>query len=318
MKHSVKIVIILLCMFFISQLIGLAVINVYSPQIKQVVDENGTIRNMTSYNLPFGTEPPEDIYPSITLISFIFAIVFAVAITLFLMKYKAELILRLWFFFVMALAIAITFNALILNTPLSSMTPYYSYLALILAIPLAFIKVFRRNLLVHNLTELIVYPGIAAIFVPLLNLWTIVLLLILISVYDIYAIWHAGFMQKMAKYQINTLKVFAGFFIPYVSPKDRALIKKMRNTKSASLKSKKIKVNVAILGGGDVIFPMILAGVVLGQFGFLSALIISLGATLALLGLFIMSRKGKFYPAMPFITIGCFLALGVVYLLQYL
>ena len=75
---------------------------------------------------------------------------------------------------------------------------------------------------------------------------------------------------------------------------------------------KKIKVNLAILGGGDVVFPMILAGVVLRQFGPLSAIIVSICAALALLGLFYISKKGKFYPAMPFISVGCFLGLAIV------
>jgi len=319
MKHSIKITAVLLGMFFLTQLIGLAVISIYSPQTIQVTSENGTLTNMTTHNLPYGTEPPAEVEPSITLISFIIAIIFAVAIMLFLMKFKSELILRLWFFFVVTLALAITINAFFLKISLSSLITHYSILALLIALPLAYIKIFRHNILIHNLTELFIYPGIAAIFVPLLNLWAIVLLLIIISIYDIYAVWHAGFMQEMAKYQIKKLKVFGGFFVPYLGPKEQALVAKFRASKMKSkLKEKKIKVNVAILGGGDVVFPLILAGVVLMQFGLLSALIVSLGATLALLCLFMASEKGKFYPAMPFITMGCFVALAIVYLVQML
>lgn len=128
-----------------------------------------------------------------------------------------------------------------------------------------------------------------------------------------YAVWHAKFMQKMAKYQINQLKIFSGFFVPYLSPKDKIALEKAKKLK---LKNMKIKVNVAILGGGDVIFPIILAGVVLNTFSLISAIIISLGATVALGVLFYYSEKGKFYPAMPFISAGCFIALGIVYLIN--
>ena len=76
-------------------------------------------------------------------------------------------------------------------------------------------------MIVHNLTELLVYPGIAVIFVSLLTQWSpiknlilIIFLLILISIYDMWAVWHSGIMQKMAKYQIDTLEIFSGFFIP--------------------------------------------------------------------------------------------------------
>ena len=80
-------------------------------------------------------------------------------------------------------------------------------------------------------------------------------------------------------------------------------------------KGKKMKVSVALLGGGDVVFPMILSGVLLHSIGLLPAIFTSIGATLGLASLFYYSEKGKFYPAMPFITAGCFAALGRYYLI---
>ncbi len=311
MKHSLKIVLVLLSMFLLTQIIGLAVIQVYGA-------------NQDS--IPYGMAPPEDTSPTTNFLSIIFAVILAVVLMLMLMKYRIELFLRLWFFLVIILALGIAFNAALIMTPLRFYTiqsdflsiSLTSFIAFLLALPLAFLKVFKRNMLVHNLTELLIYPGIAAIFVPLLNLWTVVLLLVLISIYDMYAVWHSGIMQKMAKYQIQNVKVFSGFFIPYVGKKDRELIKNMREKKVSKKKMKKVKFNVAILGGGDVVFPIILAGVVLRASGFIPALIVSLCATLALAYLFSISRKGKFYPAMPFITVGCFIGLGIGYLLQML
>jgi DUF1365 family protein len=116
----------------------------------------------------------------------------------------------------------------------------------------------------------------------------------------------------MAKYQIDKLKIFSGFFVPYVSPKVKMRLRKL---KKSELKTKKIKVNVAILGGGDVIFPIITAGVMLKASGTiliggfsvpLASLLVILGATLALTYLFFFAEKKKFYPAMPFITAGIF------------
>ena len=308
MKHSVKIVTLLLVMFFVTQLIGLAVINVYASH---------------NDNIPYGMNPPEDISPTQSLLSISFAMVFAVVLMFLLMKIRTEWFLRIWFFFVITIALGITINAFFISTPLSNYSlnllsspfPLASSLAIALAIPLAFVKVFQRNFLVHNLTELLIYPGIAAIFVPILSIWTAVVLLILISIYDMWAVWHSGIMQKMAKYQMNNLKIFSGFFIPYLGKKEADMVKQAKVSKK-SLKNKKIKVNLAILGGGDVVFPIILAGVVLRQFGMLSAIIISICASLALLGLFYISKKGKFYPAMPFISAGCFVGLTIVYLIR--
>lgn len=295
-------------MFLVSQFIGLFVVGVYSPQVNQIDLGNGTLINQTSYNLPLGLEPPQDTNPETNIFSIVIAFFFAIIIMLVLMNFKAELILRFWFFIVIIVALILTLNA-----GLIGFTKYALIISTLIAIPLAYLKVFQRDIYLHNFTELLIYPGIAAIFVPLLNIWTTVLLLILISVYDIYAVWHAKFMQKMAKYQINQVKVFSGFFVPYLLPKDKLALEKAKKSK---LKNKKIKVNVAILGGGDVIFPIILAGAILNVFGLISAVIISLGATLALSILFYYSEKGKFYPAMPFISAGCFIALGIVYLIN--
>jgi presenilin-like A22 family membrane protease len=259
-------------------------------------------------------QPPE-MQPSLSLTSIIIAFIIAIALIFLLMKIKASIFLRLWFFFVVIVALGITFNAVF-----SNFTIYASYIAIVVAIPLAFFKIFKMNITVHNLTELLIYPGIAAVFVPILSLWAIMVLLILISIYDIYAVWHSGFMQKMAKYQINQLKIFSGFFVPYLSSKQRKeiqLIKsKYKNKIPKKFKNKKIKVNLAILGGGDVVFPIIFAGVVFQALGLIPALITSFFATLALFLLFIFARKGKFYPAMPFLSAGCFLGLLAGYLVS--
>lgn len=294
MKHSAKITILLLVMFFITQIIGLMVVQRYA--------QNGD-------NLPYGMEPPSGIEPGTSFISIISAIFFAVLLMFFLMRFRAEFFIRLWFFIVTVLAIGITLNASIYGLKSAAL------ISVLIALPLAFIKVYRRNILIHNFTELLIYPGIAAVFVPILNIWTSIFLLVLISIYDIWAVWRAGFMQKMAKYQIKQLKIFSGFFVPYLGNKEKAMIAK---APVKSLKTRKFKVNIAILGGGDVVFPIIFAGVILRFMGILPALAIVVGATATLGLLFYFSEKGKFYPAMPFISAGCFAGLAVAYLIPYI
>jgi len=290
-------------MFFVAQIIGIFVAQAYLPTITTNPDTGEEVKE---YDLPYGLDPPKDVTPGQSAVSIIIAMVIAVVLMMLLMYFKAETFLRIWFLVVVILGIAIALNAFI------SSSQYGWLIALIVAVPLGFIKIFKRNIIAHNLTELLIYPGIASVFIPLLNIWTVVVLLIIISFYDMYAVWHAGFMQKMAKYQIEQLKIFSGFFVPYISREDKVKIQKARSKKK---EPKDVSVSVAILGGGDVVFPMLLAGVVLAAFGFWHAVIIAIGATLALTGLFIASQKGKFYPAMPFISTGCLLALGLVYLL---
>ncbi len=293
MKHNLKITAILLIMFVLTQFIGLYVVNHYLDKDK---------------DLPYGLETPEikeknDFY--IIFSQIVIAFIIAISLLFFLTKFKVEFILKLWFLIVVMIALGISFN---------SFFPEFRYAAifsLIIALPLAISKIFGRNLITHNVTELLVYPGIAAVFVPILNVTTIIIFLILISIYDIWAVWHSGIMQKMAKYQIDKLHIFSGFFIPYVSKRIRARLKKM---KKSGLKKKKIRVSVAILGGGDVIFPIITAGVMLKTLGFVSAIFVIAGATLGLSYLFFFAEEKKFYPAMPFITAGIFLGMALSYL----
>lgn len=298
----------LLAMFVVAQLIGLYVAQVYTPQTVTIYNQtSGMLQNTSIYTIPYGLAPPSDVEPASSVVSIIIALIVAVSIMFLLMKFKAEVFLRGWFFLVVVLGIALTLNALFHGLE------YAALVALVLAAPFAYLKVFKRNIYAHNATELLIYPGIASVFIPLLSIPSIIVLLILISAYDIYAVWHSGFMQRMAKYQIETLRVFSGFFIPYLGAKDRRAREK---AKAAGNKGKKIAMHIAILGGGDVVFPIITAGIVLQAWGLIPALLVTLGATLALLFLFYRSEKGKFYPAMPFITVGIFIALAIGYLIR--
>ncbi|HRZ86068.1 MAG TPA: presenilin family intramembrane aspartyl protease [Candidatus Paceibacterota bacterium] len=322
MKHNIKVTLVLISMFLFTQLIGLAVMYAYTPIISQEIT-NGTVQNITLNPLPYGMQPPEVVeqadfwtmLPSIA-VAFFLAILFV----FFLTKLKAAMIIKWWFFIVVVIVLGITFNAVLMN-----LLPYYDFkiislselVALAIALPLAIYKIFKRNILIHNLTELLIYPGIAVVFVPILNIWTTIVLLIAISIYDMWAVWHSGFMQKMAKFQMDHLKIFTGFFVPYLNKKQRDMIKEAKASKSDmknKLKDKKMKVNVAILGGGDVVFPIITAGVVLRSLGLIPALVVTLFSTIALFVLFVFAKKGKFYPAMPFLTAGLLAGIGIAYL----
>jgi len=307
-------------MFIVTQFIGLAVLQADIFHIEQEI--NGTIQTVSNPYLSW-IQPPEmetnkdffSMFPSLLI-----AFVIAISLLFLLSKFKFKFILKGWFFLVVCIALFLTIYAFEKIVPFVIHPTLAVIIPAVIAIPLAFVKIFGRNFLVHNITELFIYPGIAAVFVSILNFWTVIILLILISIYDIWAVWHSGFMQKMAKYQINELKIFSGFFVPYISKKMRLKLKKMKEvakkTKS-KIKAKKIKVNIAILGGGDIIFPIITAGVVLKTWGIIPSLFVIAGATLGLSYLFFFAKKKKFYPAMPFITAGIFTGIILSYILRY-
>jgi presenilin-like A22 family membrane protease len=136
-------------------------------------------------------------------------------------------------------------------------------------------------------------------------------------VYDAYSVWKSKHMVKMAKFQANS-KVFAGLLVPY---------KEKKVAKKASKKKLKGKVHfkgvqTAILGGGDVAFPLLFSGAILksllmtGPFGivFLKTMIIPVFVSIALAFLFLRGREDRFYPALPFLTAGCLVGYGVLLL----
>lgn len=329
MKHDIKVTLILLAMFFITQMIGLAVINAYAPKVIQVKEETPegiVIVNKTiTKEIPYGMQPPE-MKPQVSIASIITAILLATLLFFLLTKIRARFMLKAWFFFVVLVTMAIALTALLLwlfpslNVAIAGTSEkgfpltYASIIALAIALILTFFKIVKRNLLVHNFTELLIYPGLAAVFVPILNIFWVIVLLLIISVYDMWAVWKSKFMIKLAKYQIQKLKIFTGFFLPYISAKALKEMKKLQKLRKlkpkakaakSKLKGKRIRVSLAILGGGDVAFPLIFAGVVLRAHSIASALIVSIAVTLSLLFLFIVAKKERFYPAMPFLTAGC-------------
>ncbi len=299
-------------MFLITQFIGLYVVDYYKAETIQVFNEttNQTI-NKTISNLPSFFQTPTA-STNLDFVSFlvqlIIAFIIAISIVLLLAKFKLKFVMRAWFFAVTFLALYLSIQAFLGRFNIIYLIP------VAIALPFAFLKVYRPNIIIHNFTELLIYPGIAAVFVPILNFWTMMLLLVVISLYDIWAVWHSGVMQKMAKYYMNELKVFGGFMIPYMNKKQKLQFKKAKTKKA----KKKLKISLGILGGGDVVFPIITAGVISFTFNFQAALFVIFGAFLGLTLLLFNSQKKKFYPAMPFITAGIFAGLLLAQLFGYL
>lgn len=288
MKHNLKITVVLLAAFLLAQFIGMGILYNYVDAEKSQVEGKTTFKE-----LPIGERP--EMGEKTSYLFIIVAILIGTGILLLLIKYKLVWLWKFWFLLAVVIALAVALGAFM-----------PAEFALILALAFGFWKIFRPNFWVQNLTELFVYGGLAAIFVPLFNLLSVVILLVLISVYDAYAVWKSKHMITLAKSQAKA-KVFAGLLIPYRL--GRIVKKKAKTAKH------KVKVRTAVLGGGDIGFPLIFAGVVLKEIGLWQSLMIPFFALLGLAILLWKADEKKFYPAMPFISAGCFLGLGVVWLL---
>ena len=287
MKHSLQVTLILLTFFLLAQGIGLGVIYNY-------IDHDQSVDGETIFkDLPIGERPK--IQHNYFYLYVIPVVVLGTMLVLFLLRNKLTWIWRVWFLTAIAIALVISFY---------SFMP--AIIATVLGITLAIWRIFKPNFWVQNLTELFVYGGLAAIFVPLFSVITISILMVIIAIYDAYAVWKSKHMITLAKEQTKA-KVFAGLYIPYT-------MKLPSNKPSRSKKG----VRTAILGGGDIGFPLIFAGVVMKELGIWQSMIIPFFALVGLAFLLWRSDEKKFYPAMPFIGAGCFIGLGLIYLIQYL
>ncbi|MBI4164093.1 MAG: hypothetical protein HY512_04475 [Candidatus Aenigmarchaeota archaeon] len=291
MKHNIRVTALLVLFFFLAQIVGLGI--VYSDiKVDNIVTETG--QNITVVSHPeTALGPRPDVYNFDALLMVLIGVLIGTSLVLLIVKLNTIKVWKAFFFFSVFLTITLSVGV------------FFSwYVAAVIGFLLAFLKMWKRNVVIHNFTELLIYSGIAVLFAPLFEpLWMIVLLLI-ISAYDAFAVWKSKHMVKMAEFQIEA-DVFAGLSIPY----------KSKSVKSRTQNSRhKTETNTAILGGGDVAFPLIFAGVVMefliksgliGQIAFLKTLAIPIITAAVLFLLLVFGKKGRYYPAMPFLTAGC-------------
>ncbi len=266
MKHNLRVIIVLLLLFLSAQVIGLLVTSKYAG-----IDK-----------LPLGIERPEIKEQATSFIPVFIMVLIATALGLLLIRFSLFNVWKLWFLLTIFITLTISFGAFIPEK-----------IAILMAGTFALLKVFRNSYIIHNFTELFIYGALATMFVPIFNIFSATILLLLISVYDYIAVRKTEHMIKMAKFQGEN-KTFAGLLIPY-------------------------KKGTAILGGGDIGFPLMFAAVVMKEMdlGFYNykTFLIPLAVSLALLALFMYGKDKKFYPAMPYVTAGCLIGYLILLLL---
>jgi presenilin-like A22 family membrane protease len=223
--------------------------------------------------LPYGIEPPEmDDAGAISYL--LFAIIFMTVILLLLQRFELQRFIKLWFGLAFFLCVSISLSVFVGDV-----------MAMIGAFILMVMRFRDSDLYVHNIGEVLVYGGVAAIFSPILTLFSIGILMILISIYDFIAVFVTRHMVTLAEGQ-RDIGIFSGLLLKY---KDEA----------------------GVLGGGDIAFPLLFAAVAMKEIGTLASLFSVYGATLGLISLIILGRKNKYYPALPFITLGSFLGFAL-------
>lgn len=159
--------------------------------------------------------------------------------------------------------------------------------------------------LIHNLSFIFAVAGMASVVGMQLTPRAIILLFLIFSVYDFIAVYKTRHMVKMANAMVES-KAVVGLVIPQKT-----------SDFTANLKETPIKGNFMILGGGDVIFPIILAVSVLNQ-GVLNFFIIIGFSLLGLLTVFLIftTKKDRTpMPALPPIALACIIGYAVTKLI---
>lgn len=309
MKHSWQVSAVLLIIFLAAQVVGLFVVNSYVDVSASEKASREAGKPVAVYqNLPYGVERP-NFAPDISYVFIGAAVIIGTVLLLLIIRFKKLALWKLWYALALVITLTVSFAAFLPKAA-----------AGILSVAIALFRVFKPNILAHNLAELFIYGGLAAIFVPVMNVKSAAILLILIAAYDFIAVFHLKHMITLAKFQTSN-KIFAGLFVP----KQLSLKSAVSSIKPAAAAAKPAKPlqlpkegkyadsgDYAVVGGGDIGFPLLFAGTALATFGFYKTLIIPAFAAIALLLLIIIGKKGRFYPAMPFITVGCFVGYAVV------
>lgn len=336
MKHTLKVTYFLMLIFITAQIIGLFLV---SETIYLSIDESGAIIQDESGNIivehDIDSEPPFETQGN--LLYLVVMIFVGTGLVLLLNKFKLFGVWKTWFYIAIFGALYLALKRVMPDIP-----------AIVISLVLAYFKLFKPNLLIHNITELFIYGGIATILYRWFTVPAAIIMLIIISVYDMIAVWKLKHMITLATAQAEQ-KMFAGILIPYKNPEYKEKTSKQEKTKKETKSVNELKTKVskkdaianlniplpkditstdkvksAILGGGDIAFPLVFAAAIMNdmiikqgpfldeisfivakQNAFFVSLFIPLFAAVALFLLFVKSKKGKFYPAMPYITVGC-------------
>ncbi len=307
MKHDYKVIFTLVLIFLLSQFMGIFIMSNYIPSL--IETEDGVVEVKSDLKLTTSDQEFSSGYE--VIISMIVALLIGTGLILVLRRFKLHKVWKGWFLLSVTFCLSISITPFFRNVSLQ----YISTFIFIGCFGLAYWKIYKSNFFIHNFTEIFMYGGLASMFVAIeqLDLKIAFILLGLISLYDMYAVWKSKHMVKLAEFQKES-KVFAGLMVNYNKKSGELVLSqdklKQETETKAHKKKKTSNIKTAILGGGDIGFPLIFTGAVMKPMFYnnvipLKIFIIPIFVSLALTWLFIYGKKDRYYPAMPYLSAGC-------------
>lgn len=243
----------MISVFLVALIFGLFVVNYFSVN-----------------DLPFGISSLSD--EGVWTLSYFVLTLFIITALFFIIIRLNKMVIWSYLYFI-SISIATAISLYI----------FFGNMAVIVALLFSFLKMKSKDVYIHNISEILIYGGVASVVVKMFNPVTAFLLIIIISFYDLFSVYISKHMIKMINAQI-----FEGI-------RPGILIENNGNG--------------SFIGGGDIAFTLVFAGVFISNP--LTSLTIICGACTGLFYLLASARKGKYYPAMPLISFGAILGLAV-------
>jgi presenilin-like A22 family membrane protease len=259
--------------------LGLAVIYFSLPEEK------------TYIGVALGGAIPE--YSLFPVLAYFFGTVLVMGIILFFVPVsRLKIILRLLFSFFYGWGVFILFY-LLLDLP-------WQY-SLSLGIIAGVIWLFLPIIWLQNLLLIVTLVSVASVFGALISAWTVVWVLIAVSIYDIAAV-SLGYMMWMAR-KLSEADTLPAFILP------RNLADWKTNLRGSSVNKlfdeEAAERDFSLLGGGDIGFPLLLVVAVFFGYGLSKAYVVAGGSFAGLIFAYLLQiylLKGKPLPALPPIT----------------
>jgi len=181
--------------------------------------------------------------------------------------------------------------------------------ASLISVVTAMLWFFRPRVWLHDLLLMLSLVGIGVVFGFMLAPWNALILMVVISIYDLLAV-RFGYMLWMVK-KLSQLEILPAFVIPKDIAGWDLDLREMRLMEVESSDR-----GFSLLGGGDIGFPLLLLISVFIAYGFTSSLIIAISSLLGLIAVYWIQAvflKGKPVAALPPITLACLVGFLLVY-----
>jgi presenilin-like A22 family membrane protease len=246
--------------------------------------------------------------PDISLwavVAYFFGVVLALALVLFLIPLR-----KLRFVFQVLFTLMFAWGVFVIAGLISP--PFVAYPVAIIA---GVVWLFWARVWFHDLIYLVTLAAAGSVFGFLFSPWTFMIFMLVIAVYDVLAV-RFGFMVWMAD-KLSESTTLPAFIFPKNSGDWNLSLKKIRI--SDLQKEEPGARDYAILGGGDIGFPLMLAASVFFKSNLVSGMVVGGFAVLGLMSAFLIQMywlKGKPMPALP--PIALFSLIGFVIASRFL